>query len=111
MARRVGHRRRRTRARGRGARSGRTPLGRLTLPQARANKLAIDWTRYTPPVPNAYKVSPWWIPALMFTFLGLGALIIVLNYINFPFGEPSNWRLLAGLGSILAGILVATRYQ
>ena len=70
-----------------------------------------EQSRYTAPIPNSYKISPWWIPALMFGFLGVGMLIIILNYANWPFGDPSNWRLLGGLACILAGILVATRYQ
>ncbi len=68
-------------------------------------------SRYTPPIPNAAKISPWYVPAFMFGFLILGMLIIFFNYIEWPFGDASNWRLLGGLGSILAGILVATRYH
>ena len=68
-------------------------------------------SRYTPPTPQGAKISPWYIPAMMFGFLGLGMIIIFLNYMGWPFGDPSNWRLLIGLASILAGILVATRYQ
>lgn len=68
-------------------------------------------SRYTPPIPAAHRVSPWYIPACMFGFLALGMIIIFLNYMQWPLGNPSNWRLLVGLGSILAGILVATRYQ
>jgi hypothetical protein len=70
-----------------------------------------EQSRYTPPVPNAAKVSPWYVPAFMFGFLILGMLVIFFNYIEWPFGAASNWRLLGGLGSILAGILVATRYH
>jgi hypothetical protein len=70
-----------------------------------------ETSRYTPPVPNAAKISPWYVPVLMFGFLILGMLVIFFNYIEWPFGDASNWRLLAGLGSILAGILVATRYH
>ena len=68
-------------------------------------------SRYTPPTPSSAKISPWYVPAMMFGFLGLGMIIIFLNYMGWPFGDPSNWRLLIGLASILAGILVATRYQ
>ena len=67
--------------------------------------------RYTPPVPDSFNVSPWYIPVLMFGLLGVGMLVIFLNYMGWPFGDPSNWRLLIGLGAILGGILAATRYQ
>jgi Cell division protein CrgA len=70
-----------------------------------------ETSRYTPPVPTSQKVSPRYVPVMMFGFLILGMLIIFFNYIEWPFGDASNWRLLGGLGSILAGILVATRYH
>lgn len=68
--------------------------------------------RYTPPIPRSQKVSPPWVPALMFTLLGLGALVIVLNYVNLlPGPDPSNWYLLLGLGLITAGFATATQYH
>lgn len=54
--------------------------------------------------------SPWWVPALLFTFLGMGAVIIVLNYLGFvPGGEANNIYLLVGLGFILAGMITSTQ--
>ena len=56
----------------------------------------------------------------MFTLLGLGLLIIFLNYLgvlpalwwtNGPKTDTSNWWLLIGLGSILGGIMTATQYH
>ena len=79
-------------------------------PQKKAAAVA-ESSRYTPPIPNAAKISPWYVPTFMFGFLALGMVVIFLNYIEWPFGDASNWRLLGGLGSILAGILVATRYH
>jgi len=68
--------------------------------------------RYTPPIPKYEKVSPLWVPALMFTLLGLGALVIVLNYMNLlPGPESSNWYLLLGLGLITGGFATATQYH
>jgi cell division protein CrgA len=108
------------------ARTGGTGTGpkRVKKPDASAVKAATrsgnparkaaavaESSRYTPPVPTAAKVSPWYVPAFMFGFLILGMLVIFFNYIEWPFGDASNWRLLGGLGSILAGILVATRYH
>lgn len=54
--------------------------------------------------------SPWWVPALMFGLLIVGALIIMLNYMG-VFGDPSNVRLIIGLVFILGGIITATQYR
>lgn len=51
------------------------------------------------------------VPVLMFGLMGLGLLIILLNYVVTAFGAPSNWYLLAGLGLILGGIVAATQYR
>ncbi len=67
--------------------------------------------RYTPPIPREQKVSPWWIPALMFGFLGLGVLVIVLNYLALLPGDASNGYLLLGLGFITVGFVTATNYH
>ena len=68
-------------------------------------------SRYTPPVPIEQKISPAWVPILMFGLLGLGVLIIFLNYIDVVPGGRSNWYLLGGLGLILGGIITATQYH
>jgi hypothetical protein len=87
----------------RSAHSGRT------TPKGAASKSS---GRYTPPIPKYEKVSPPWVPALMFTLLGLGALVIVLNYMNLlPGEESSNWYLLLGLGMITGGFATATQYH
>ncbi len=67
--------------------------------------------RYTPPIPKEQKVSPRWVPFLMFFFLLGGAAVIVLNYVSLLPGAPDNLYLLAGLGLILLGFLVSTRYH
>ena len=68
-------------------------------------------SRYTPPLPKSAKVSPPWVPVLMFTLLGLGGILILLNYLELLPGATSNWYLFGGLGFILAGILTATQYR
>jgi LPXTG-motif cell wall-anchored protein len=66
--------------------------------------------RYTPPIPREQKVSPPWVPVVMFALLGLGMLMIVANYLNLMPGEdPNNWYLLGGLGLITGGFVTATR--
>jgi Cell division protein CrgA len=68
-------------------------------------------SRYTPPVPRSVKQSPRWVPVLMFALLVVGAVAIVLNYLELLPGAASNWYLLGGLGMILGGIFVATQYH
>lgn len=69
--------------------------------------------RYTPPVPKEWRESPKWVPILMFAFLGLGALLIVVNYTPLMdlVGGPNNWYLLGGLGLVTAGFITATRWE
>ena len=67
--------------------------------------------RYTPPKATyAPGPSPWWVPALMFGLLIVGALVIMLNYMG-VFGPADNLRLVIGLVFILGGIITATQYR
>jgi hypothetical protein len=67
--------------------------------------------RYAPPEAKyAPGPSPWWVPAIMFTLLIVGALIIMLNYMG-VFGDADNIRLVIGLAFILGGIITATQYR
>jgi len=106
-----------------GATSGRvTPKGTTKpgdLPRAaapigdpgHAHHARAGSSRYTPPTPKELKVSRPWVPVLMFTLLGAGALMIILNYLEVLPGATSNWYLLGGLGLILGGIITATQYR
>ncbi|MDP9070722.1 MAG: cell division protein CrgA [Actinomycetota bacterium] len=67
--------------------------------------------RYTPPIPKEHKVSPPWVPVLMFTLLLLGLVVIVCNYLGVLPGEANNGYLFAGLGLITGGFITATRYR
>ncbi len=71
--------------------------------------------RYTPPRTGAAKgPSPRWVPILMFGLWGVGLLVIVLNYMGVLPGSAdggNGWYLVAGLGAILGGIMVATQYR
>ena len=78
-----------------------TPAGRAPVPSG----------RYTPPIPKSAKVSPPWVPVLMFTLLGLGGIVILLNYLGVLPGATDNWYLVVGLVLILAGIVTATQYH
>jgi hypothetical protein len=90
----------------------RVPAGRVTPKGTRpGGDQAGASSRYTPPVPQSVKSSPIWVPILMFTFLGAGALVIFCNYLGLVPGDTSNVYLLVGLGLILAGIITATNYH
>jgi hypothetical protein len=94
----------RTRHPGQRGRSGRrgSHRGRVT-PKPTA--------RYTPPVPKSVKVSPKWVPVVMFAMLGIGVLFVVINYMGLLPGGASNWYLLLGLGLIAGGFIAATQYR
>jgi hypothetical protein len=77
----------------------------------RAHRANTASSRYTPPIPRSVKQSPPWVPFLMFGLLIIGALMIVLNYLELLPGAATNWYLLGGLFAILAGIVVATQYR
>lgn len=71
-------------------------------------------TRYTPPSrANVYRPSPIIVPILMFTFFGLGLLMIFLNYVGLLPGAEngSSWYIFGGLSLILLGIITATQYR
>ncbi|MCB0997539.1 MAG: cell division protein CrgA [Acidimicrobiales bacterium] len=71
-------------------------------------------SRYTPPgvhAAAANKVSPPWVAVVMFALLGIGIIVIILNYLDVLPGGTSNWYLLMGLGAILGGIITATQYH
>ncbi|MDP2290144.1 MAG: cell division protein CrgA [Actinomycetota bacterium] len=67
-------------------------------------------SRYTPPTPKEYYESPSWVPILMFTFLGLGAISIILRYVV-PAFENTNTPVLIGLVCMLAGLFTATKWK
>jgi hypothetical protein len=66
-------------------------------------------SRYTPPVPLSAKMTAPWVVPVMFVLLGLGLLMILLNYMDLLPGGTSNWYLIGGLGLILGGIITATQ--
>ncbi len=67
--------------------------------------------RYTPPIPQEFKVSPTWVPVVMFGLLGLGGLVIFLNYLGLLPGATDNLYLLLGLGLVLGGIITSTQFH
>lgn len=84
-----------------------TPKG--TTPAQRSRPTSS--TRYTPPQPKHDLPSPMWVPVLMFTLLGLGLVVIFLNYLGLLPGGTSNAYLGVGLAAICGGIVVSTQYR
>ena len=87
--------------------------GRVTPKKgtATASERPTQSTRYTPPVPRELKSSPTWVPVLMFALLGVGMILIFVNYLGVLPNGTSNVNLGIGLGAICAGIMVATQYR
>jgi hypothetical protein len=84
--------------------------GRVT-PKDASDRRPGQSTRYTPPVPREVKVSPTWVPVLMFALLGIGLVVIFLNYLGVLPGGMSNAYLGIGLLAICGGIVTATQYR
>ncbi len=72
---------------------------------------STDSGRYTAPIPRELRSSPWWVPALMVGFFGVGVLIILRNYLSLLGGSANNVFLFVGLGLIVAGFITATRWH
>jgi hypothetical protein len=89
-------------------RPGRRGAGRVTPAKDRG---VAPTGRYTPPIPRDVRVSPPWVPVLMGALLGLGGLLIILNYLELLPGGASNTYLLVGLGLITAGFVTATQWH
>ncbi len=67
--------------------------------------------RYTPPIPKEQKVSPRWVPFVMFALLALGMAVIITNYLEILPGDAKNEYLFLGLGLITGGFIAATQYR
>jgi len=68
-------------------------------------------SRYTPPPPKKAPPSPTWVPVVMFTLLGLGMIVVIINYLGLLPGGAKNSYLFLGLGSITAGFMLATQWR
>jgi hypothetical protein len=65
-------------------------------------------SRYTPPTPKDFYESPRWVPILMLTLLGIGVLAILSRYLIW---QSTNMPVLVGLGFLLGGLWVATKWR
>jgi hypothetical protein len=91
---------------------GAPPVAASKARDAKKTEAVIDRAEHAPLPPSAYAKgpSPWWVPALMFGLLIVGAALIVANYAG-AFGDPDNTYLVGGLALILGGIITATQYR
>ena len=85
--------------------------GKAKAPVATGRVTPKPSNRYTPPVPKTEKVSPVWVPIVMFASLGIGMAVILVNYVSLLPGSPSNGYLLLGLFLITLGFVTATKYH
>ena len=98
---------------GKAQKKGRSTTGRVTA-SARGGSGAsgsIQSNRYTPPIDRSQKVSPRWMGILVIAMFVLGVLIVILNYAGVLPGGVNNAWLIAAIGAIFAGLLLATRYH
>lgn len=91
--------------------SGRVTPKKSSTTATSTTKRSGESSRYTRPVPHELKSSPPWVPILMFTLLGMGMVVIFLNYVGLLPGATSNAYLGIGLAAICGGIVTATQYR
>ena len=72
---------------------------------------SVQSNRYTPPIDRGHKASPKWFGVLIIAMFGLGVLIVILNYAGLLPGGVNNAWLIAAIGAIFVGLLLATRYH
>ena len=63
------------------------------------------------PSTGGTKVSPRWFGVLIVAMFALGVLIVILNYADLLPGGVNNAWLVAAIGAIFVGLLLATRYH
>ena len=79
------------------------------MPRSKAKR-----RRYQPPPKKKPKPSPKWFGWSILVLMGVGVLMIVLNYVNkMPWtgGQAANWPLFGGLGLIGLGFLMSTAWR
>ncbi len=91
---------------GKAQKKGRSSGGRTTAPGK-----STQSQRYTPPVPKNVKTSSRWLGVVILALFVLGVLIVILNYAGLLPGGVNNLWLVAAIGSIFVGLILATRYH
>lgn len=83
--------------------------GRVTAKGTRPEGYTSDTFSHTG-LDSQQGPSPTWVPVLMFSLLGGGIAVILLNYVG-SIWDTNNGILLLGLAMILGGIITATQYR
>ncbi len=97
---------------GKAQKKGRSSTGRVTPSgKGAAGSGSIQSNRYTPPIDRSQKVSPRWFGILIIAMFALGVLVVILNYAGLLPGGVNNAWLIAAIGAIFVGLLLATRYH
>ena len=78
-------------------------VGRYVSPESRG--------RITAKRPVSDDHSPRWYGWAIVELLGLGMIMIVLNYLQVLPGSVSSWYLIGGLLIMFSGFYLATRYK
>ena len=84
------------------------------MPTSKGRKKAKRRPAPPPKKPDAVKAkgpSPTWYVALMFGLMGIGVLVIVVNYVGVLPGGTDNKYLMAGLGAIAVGFGMTLNYR
>ena len=92
---------------GKAQKKGRSSGGRTTDP----GTSSVQSNRYTPPIPKKAKTSPRWMGIVIIALFVLGVLIVILNYAGVLPGGVNNLWLVAAIGAIFVGLIMATRYR
>lgn len=65
-------------------------------------------SRYTPPSARDMSESPRWVPVLMMVLIAIAVASILMRYLVWT---DSNLPVVVGLGFLLAGLFVATKWK
>lgn len=86
-----------------------TRPGQASVAQAPTQAGAVSSSsRYTPPNPHDMSESPRWVPVLMMVLIAIAVVSILLRYLVWT---DSNLPVVVGLGFLLAGLFVATKWK
>jgi hypothetical protein len=75
------------------------------------NKPQEASARYTPPIPRSYKKSPVWMGPLILSAFIVGALVIILSYVEVLPDHGSGWYLAGGIVLMITGLGLATQFR
>jgi hypothetical protein len=92
---------------GRAQKKGRSAGGRVTP----AGPSSVTSSRYTPPIPKNVRTSPRWMGPVIIGLFVLGVLVVIANYAGLLPGGVNNLWLIAAIGFIFVGLIMATRYH